>query len=127
VAKHLWRDDLIPMKYNLDFAMKFHLLRQMLEWRMEMDHGWSIKTGAYGKGLKKRLPREIWSELEGTYAGAGREENWQSLFQTLAFFGKIARQVGDHLGYAYPEDRHQRVLAYLRKVKDLPKDAQSFD
>jgi aminoglycoside 6-adenylyltransferase len=124
VAKHLWRDDLIAAKYNLDQAMKLHNLRQMLEWRIEIDHGWSIKPGAYGRGLKKRLPPEIWSELESTYVGAGIEENWEALFRTIALFRKVAVQVGDHLGYAYPDDLQQRVVRYLKRVRNLDRQAE---
>jgi aminoglycoside 6-adenylyltransferase len=66
VAKCLWRDELLPAKWCLDYDMKPNFLRQMLEWRMERDHGWSVPTGALGRGLKKRLPPEIWSQLERT-------------------------------------------------------------
>jgi aminoglycoside 6-adenylyltransferase len=119
VAKHLWRDDLLPAKYNLDYAMKFGLLRQMLEWRIEIDHNWSVKPGAYGKGLKKRLENEIWAELESTYVGAGEEENWDALFRTINLFQRVAIKVGAHLGYTYPYEMHRRVVRYLQKVKNL--------
>jgi aminoglycoside 6-adenylyltransferase len=55
VAKHLWRDDLMPAKFSLDHVMKQGGLRRMLEWRLEIDHDWSLKPGASGKGLKKLL------------------------------------------------------------------------
>lgn len=126
VAKNLWRDELISAKYNLDYMMKFQLLRKMLEWRMEIDHNWSVKTGAYGKGLKKRLEPGIWSELESTYVGAGEEENWDALFRTIDLFREAAIQVGDHLGYAYPHNLHQRVVQYLQKVRNLDRQAESF-
>ena len=71
VAKHLWRDDLMAAKYNLDYAMKMNKLRQMIEWRMEIDHDWSVKPGAYGRGLKRHLTPETLLELESTYVGAG--------------------------------------------------------
>ncbi|MEJ2266713.1 MAG: aminoglycoside 6-adenylyltransferase [Anaerolineales bacterium] len=119
VAKNLWRDELIFMKYNLDYVMKFRQLRKMLEWRMEIDQDWSVKTGAYGRGLKQRVEPEIWAELEGTYVGAGREENWGALFKTIDLFRRVAIEVGDHLGYAYPRDLDQRVVAYLQRVKDI--------
>jgi aminoglycoside 6-adenylyltransferase len=119
VAKHLWRDELIPAKYNLDQMMKFENLRVMLEWRMEMDHGWAVKTGAYGKGLKKRLPAKIWSMLEETYVGAGTEENWRAMFSTIDLFQRVAIEVGNHLGYAYPQQLHDRAVAYLNRVRDL--------
>ncbi len=120
VAKHLWRDELLPAKYNLDYAMKGANLRRMLEWRIEIDGGWSVKTGAYGKGLKKRLPREIWVELEATYVGAGPEENWEAMFRTIALFRRVAEEVGQALGYAYPEELDRRMDKYLKRVKSLP-------
>jgi aminoglycoside 6-adenylyltransferase len=126
VAKHLWRDDLMAAKYNLDKAMKLDNLRKMLEWRMEIDHDWSVRPGAYGRGLKKRLKPETWLELESTYVGAGIEENWDALFRTLAFFRQVAIEVGDHLGYPYPYDLDQRVMLYLRKVQNLDHGAKSF-
>jgi aminoglycoside 6-adenylyltransferase len=116
-AKHLWRDDLMPAKNNLDKEMKADNLRQMLEWRIEIDHGWAIKPGAYGRFLKQRLDPEIWSELECTYVGSGIEENWEAIFRTIDLFQKVAIDVGDHLGYEYPQDLHARVLRYLHKVK----------
>lgn len=127
VAKHLWRDDLLPAKYNLDQVMKQKKLRTLLEWRIEIEHGWSLKTGAYGKGLKRHTPAALWAELEATYVGAGLEENWAALFRSVDLFRTVAVQVGEALGYAYPHDLDRRVVAYLRKVQGLSRDATSFD
>jgi len=66
VAKNLCRDELLPAKYSLDTVMKQKYLRQILEWRIQIDHGWSLKTGVLGKGLKVYLPPEIWAQLEAT-------------------------------------------------------------
>ena len=118
VAKCLWRDELLPAKWCLDYDMKHNFLRQMLEWRMERDHGWSVPAGALGRGLKKRLPPEIWSQLECTYVGAGIAENWGALFKTIALFRQVAMEVADHLGYAYPHDLDQRVTTYVQHVKE---------
>jgi aminoglycoside 6-adenylyltransferase len=70
VAKFPWRDELLPAKWVLDQYMKHKYLRRMLEWRIERDHGWSEPTDWLGKGLKNRLPADIWEALEATYAGA---------------------------------------------------------
>jgi aminoglycoside 6-adenylyltransferase len=126
MAKNLWRDNLIPAKYNLDTIMKFHVLRQFLEWRMEIGHNWAVRPGAYGKGLKTWTPPALWDELESTYVGAGIEENWDALFKTIDLFRKVAVEVGDHLGYGYPDDLDRRMMAYLRKVKNLDREAASF-
>jgi aminoglycoside 6-adenylyltransferase len=119
VAKCLWRDELLPAKWCLDYDMKHIYLRQMLEWRMECDHNWSVPTGALGKGLKRRLPAEIWSQLERTYTGAGIAENWEALFMTIALFRQVAIDVANHLGYTYPHDLDQRVTAYVQHIQRL--------
>ena len=117
VAKCLLRGELFPTKWCLDYDMKHVFLRPMLEWRMELDHGWSMPAGALGKGLKKRLPPEIWSKLENTYAGADIADNWESLFRTMALFRQVAIEVGEGLGYVYPHDLDQRVNDFVRKMQ----------
>jgi aminoglycoside 6-adenylyltransferase len=126
VAKYLWRDDLMAAKHFLDHFMKQEHLRPMLEWRLEIDHDWSVKPGLYGQWLKKRLSPDLWAELESTYRGAGLEENWEAMFRTIALFRKVAIEVGDRLGYAYPHDLDRRTVAYLQKVKNLDRKAGSF-
>ena len=126
VAKYLWRDDLLPAKYSLDNVMKLECLRQMLEWRMEIAQGWSVKPGANGRGLKRHVEPAIWAALERTYVGAGRAENWDALFQTIELFRSVAVEVGDQLGYAYPYDMEQRVLAYLQKVQRFDRPAAAL-
>jgi aminoglycoside 6-adenylyltransferase len=126
VAKHLWRGDLMAAKYNLDHVMKMKKLRMILEWSVEIDHNWSLKMGAYGRGLKKFVKPERWSKLESTYVGAGMQENWEALFQTIALFREIAIEVGDRLGYPYLCDLDRRMLAYLNKVRNLDPQAKIF-
>jgi aminoglycoside 6-adenylyltransferase len=127
VAKHLWRDDLLPAKYNLDQAMKQVNLRRMLEWRLEIDHDWSVKVGAYGKGLERHLAPFIWSELEATYVGADLAENWAALFRTIDLFRQVATEVAAHLGLVYPHRMDQRVVRYLRRVEALDRGADRLD
>ena len=119
LAKYLWRDDLMPAKIQLDNAMKADLLRKMLEWKAEVDAGWTLRLKDHGRGLKKILPPDLWAELEDTYVGAATSENWDAMWLTISLFAKVARQVGDALGYAYPEEMHQRCEKYFRWVQDL--------
>lgn len=118
VAKHLRRDDLMPARYNLDYAMKHVDLRRMLEWRIEIDAGWALKPGAYGKGLKRHLDPATWAELERTYVGASLQDNWEALFRTIGLFRRVAVEVGERLGYAYPLELDRRAVAYLQRVRD---------
>lgn len=119
VAKLLWRDDLMAAKYILDNMMKQEHLRPMMEWHLETDHQWSVKPGPYGRRMKKWLRHDLWTELEGSYTGAGFEENWQALYRKIDLMRKTAREVGERLGYAYPHELDRRTLAYLKKIKNL--------
>ena len=119
VAKFLWRDDMMAAKHILDHSLKQEHLRPMLEWHTEIDHQWSIKPGPYGRRLKQHLRPDLWVELECTYTGAGLEENWEALFRTIGLMRLVANEVGERLGFTYPEELEQRVLNYLRKVRQL--------
>ena len=126
VAKLLWRDDLMAVKFLLDYCMKQEHLRPMLEWRVEIDHGWSVKPGPYGRGLKKWVRPELWEELESTYIGPELEANWEAMYRTITLFRKVALEVGELLGYTYPHDLDRRTMDYLQKVKKLERGAESF-
>jgi aminoglycoside 6-adenylyltransferase len=117
VAKCLLRGELLPLKWCLDYDMKHVYLRQMLEWKVGLDHDWSVSVGSLGKGLKKRLPAEIWSKLEKTYAGTDVVDNWDALFRTMELYRQVAMEVGAGLGYVYPLELDERVTEYVKKMR----------
>lgn len=117
VATCLWRDELLPAKWCLDTDMIQTYLRTMLEWRVAIDYGAAARVGSLGKGLKKQLPTQTWAQFEQCFAGAGIAENWLALEKTVALFRQVAVEVGAHLGYRYPEELHQRVMAYVASIR----------
>jgi aminoglycoside 6-adenylyltransferase len=125
-AKYLWRDDLVAAKHMLDYFIKQDYLRPMLEWRSEIEQNWSVKPGPFGRRLKRWLRPDLWEALVSTYTGAGLEENWDALDRSIELFRKVSVEVGAHLGYAYPHDLDDRVIAYIHKVKRLERSAESF-
>ena len=126
VAKFLWRDDVIAAKHILDHSLKQAYLLRMLEWRIEIDHEWSVKPGPYGRGLKRWLPPDVWAELEDTYTGADLDSNWTALFRTIQLMRRVAIEVGQRLGYRYPDDLERRVQAYLLRVKESVSNSPGF-
>jgi aminoglycoside 6-adenylyltransferase len=122
VAKFLWRDDMMAAKHILDHSLKQEHLLPMLEWHAEIAHGWSLKPGPYGRRIKKHLRPDLWTELESTYTGVGRDENWDALFQTIALLRRVASELGEHLGFTYPYELEQRVVNYLQRVQALAQE-----
>jgi hypothetical protein len=98
----LWRDELVFAKFILDYEMKLVALRRMLEWRLELEHDWSLVPGKLGQRLKRTLPPDLWEELASTYVGPDLDDNWAALFRTTTLFSRVAKNVGDALGYTYP-------------------------
>ncbi len=124
VAKSLWRGEVVFTKYVLDHDLKLGPLRRFLEWRIEIDHDWSVRPGMLGRGLERSLPADVWAELAGTYVGMDVEDNWDALFRTTALFRRVATEVGDALGYAYPQHVDDVVTAQLEAVRDLRPGAE---
>jgi aminoglycoside 6-adenylyltransferase len=119
-AKALWRDELLFAKFVLDYDLKLGALRRMLEWRLELEHDWSLVPGKLGQRLKGRLPADVWDELASTYVGPDIDDNWAALFRTTALFSRVAKDVGAALGYAYPQDAENGISAQLHAVRKLP-------
>jgi aminoglycoside 6-adenylyltransferase len=120
VAKSLWRDDMVFAKWVLDQDLKLETMRRMLEWRIETDHNWSVKPGVHGRGLKQLLPPNIWADFAGTYVSLDVEETWAALDRVIALFRQVALDVGNALGYTYPQQVDDQVSAYLEAIRKMP-------
>ena len=120
VAKSLWRDDLVFAEWILDRDLKLETMRRMLEWRIEIDHNWSLKPGIYGRGLKQLLPPDIWSKFVSTWVSLDFEETWAALDRVIALFRQVASDVGNALGYTYPQGVDDQVSAYLEAIREMP-------
>jgi aminoglycoside 6-adenylyltransferase len=117
VAKLLRRGDLMAAQFVLNQFMRHEHTLPLLEWHMEIEHGWSVKPGPYGRRLQQTLRPDLWEALLRTYTGPGPDETWQATLDLLALYRKAAIEVGAALGFTYPEERYRRTLAYLSKVK----------
>jgi len=118
-AKSLWRGETVFAKHVLDHDL-FGALLPMLEWRVELDHGWSLRPGAKGRGIERLLPPDRSAVLAATYIGPDPGESWDALFRLAVLFREVASEVGDALGYAYPSRVDELVSAHLAAVRELP-------
>lgn len=117
IPKYLWRDELPFAKYMLDYTLRYSFIHKIVDWYIGYENNWSVETGALGKKYKRLLPKEIWDEFEQTYAGGGIEENWEAFIQNTKFFRKMAKRVGQKLGYEYPDEVDKEVMDFCNKVR----------
>jgi aminoglycoside 6-adenylyltransferase len=126
VAKSLWRGEVMFAKFCLDHDIKLGVMRWLLEWRIELDHDWSLKPGSNGRGMEQLLPPDIWLDLAATYVGPEIGANWTALFDVTALFRRVATEVGNALGYPYPTSMDEKTSAYLKAVQALPPKPSGF-
>lgn len=125
VAKGLWREEIPYAKYMLDQVVREQLMK-MLAWHIGTKTQFSKNPGKYGKYFQQYLEPELWEMLLETYSGAGYGDTWDALFTMCDLFRIAALPVAEHFGIAYPHGDEGRVLAHLRHVRTLPRDAKEI-
>lgn len=125
VAKGLWRDELTYARYMLDTLMREQLMK-MLTWYYGTNTNFEKSPGKLGKYLKGQIEDELWTMLEVTYADANPDHTWEALFVMGDLFRRVAQPVADHLGFIYPEQEDRNVSEFIRRIKQLPRDAKTI-
>ncbi len=119
VAKYLRRGDFIAARLVLDQFARGEDLIPMLTWLAQANGGWKVRVGPIGRRLERHLPPEINDAVRATYARADEAENWAALYQAMAAMRQAGQAVGAALGYAYPEEMHEKTVKYLRKIHSV--------
>lgn len=126
VAKALWRNEIVSAKYLFDVIIR-ECLNKMVNWHLAMQHDWQTNTGKMGKNFGKLLPPDLWQEFLATYPGIEEDAIWQALSKAGDLMRQLSIPVAQNLEYTYPKQDDEQVSRYLKQVKNLPKDATSFD
>jgi aminoglycoside 6-adenylyltransferase len=116
VAKNLWRGEFLPARVIYEHELNYLILRRFLEWRIGIDHGWTVPAGFFGKGLHRHLDPETWDAFQTTYSGPDPLEMWAALFRSVDLFRHLATGIAHDLGYDYPHHVDRQMSEYLRRV-----------
>lgn len=108
VAKARARGEQLFLRFVLDVDLTHGVLRRMLEWLIETGRDWEWKPGAYGRGIERELPPDLADELTAAH---------DSFERTVTLFRRVAREVGEALGYAYPQSADDAVSAYIERLR----------
>ena len=126
VAKGLWRREILYAKCLHDEVVRNEQLIKMLQWHIGVKTDFKINPGKLGKYFQKYLEPELWELLLKTYADAGYENTWDALFATCDLFRRVAILITEHYGFMYPMEDDQKVTAFLKHIRSLPRDAQEI-
>lgn len=110
-AKARARGERFFERFVLEIDLTHTVLRRMLEWLVETERDWQWKPGAYGRGLERELAADVAADL------AAAEGSFE---RTVQLFRRVAHDVGDALGYPYPQYADDAVSAYVLKTRPGP-------
>lgn len=124
VAKGLWRSEFTYAKWMMEVVQE--QLMDMLVWYFGIKTDFKKAPGKQGKYIREYVEPEIWAELKKTYSDANVENNWESLFTADSLFRRVAKVVAEQFGFLYPQEDDDNVSRFIRKIKNLPRDAKEI-
>lgn len=125
LAKGLWREEIPYVQDMANFVVRKELER-MLSWKAGIKTNFTISVGKSAKYLYRWLSREEYQDYLNTYFGGTIEDAWSAVFCMCDLFDSTAQYVARELGYHYDREEGQAAAAFLRHVKELPKDAEEI-
>ena len=125
VAKGLWREELPYVLDMLDFHVR-PMLKQLLEWKIGLEHDFAVSPGKAGKYMKKLLCAEDYEQFLATYAPAEKDAIWKAVFQMCSLFHRTALEVSRKLGMPYDVAEAKNSRRFLEHVQRLPRDAKEI-
>ncbi len=76
--------------------------------------------------FQQHLEPETWEMLLKTYSGASEDHTWDALGAMCSLFGITAIMVAKRCGFDYPQGDDEKISAYLKHVRSLPRDAKTI-
>ncbi len=125
VAKALWRKEIPYVMDMLDFNIR-PMLRRLLEWKIGMEHDFTVSVGKSAKYMYKYLPEEAYEQYLLTYSAANVPAMWKAVFIMCDLFDETANEISSRLTYDYDQVEAYNSRYYLEHVSVLPSDAKEI-
>lgn len=121
-AKGLWRNEILFTIEVMNSYVRQELLT-MLCWYVGTKTEFKVNIGKANKHLIEYLDLDISTRLMKTYNMGDYDSSWNALNITCELFTEIAPEVGEILEYQYNYDEAKRSFAFIKHIKELPKNA----
>lgn len=115
VAKALARGEIILAKEVMETIVR-PMFMKMIAWEIGWQNNFAVSFGKGGKSIRKYLDTESYNRILNTYAAAGIDENWESLFKMCHLFEQFSCQVAIALQFDHEKKEEQNTLLYLKKI-----------
>lgn len=125
LAKGLWREEIPYVQDMANFVVRKQL-EKMLSWKAGILTDFGVSVGKSAKYLYRFLGKEEYEDYLHTYFGSDVEEAWTAVFSMCELFDSATKYVAEGLGYHYDAAEGKAAAAFLKRVKNLPRDAREI-
>ncbi len=125
VAKGLWRNELPYVMDMLNFQVR-PMLRRLLEWKIGLEHAFSVSAGKSAKYMNRYLPESLCQRYLDTFSPAQTEAVWNAVFLMCDLFDEIAEELSAGLNLSYNRAEARGSRGFLEHVRALPPDAKEI-
>ena len=115
VAKGLAREEIIYAKAILETVVRPMFIK-LIEWKIGSENNFSVSIGKAGKFIERYLNETDYLKVLATYADAGIQDNWESVFLMTDLFAQFANDFSMQQKFDYNKSEQQNVIGYLRQL-----------
>lgn len=114
VVKGIYRKQFLYAADHLDQILRKELYR-MIEWKIGVEHNFSINIGKSYKYLEKYVSEDLWKQILATYEMHSYEKMWETLSNLQNLFREISMEVAEKMNFVYPE-YDLKISKYIEKI-----------
>ncbi len=92
------------------------LLLQMIEWHAQVTSGLWSPVFEHGRFLEEWADPAVVDRLRDVFPHYDSAEIWGARFQALDLFRSLAEETGGRLGYSYPKQLEETIMAWVRSL-----------
>ncbi len=115
VGKGLVRNQITWAKEIMETNLR-PMFMKMIEWKIGTEKNFQVSIGKGGKMMFNFLEPEYSSKIIQTYADAGIENNWRSLFIMVDLFKQTSNVIASKLHFQQNDLEHHNVIVYLEHL-----------
>lgn len=125
IAKGIWREEIPYAMDSWNFWVRPQLV-DMLSWYAGISTDFSCSVGKSGKYLNKYLPDDMWRKFLKTYPKANIVSMWESVFIMCELFQEVSAFTAKEFGFSFNYDEAEKSFAFIKHIKNLPRDAKEI-
>ncbi|MGE5703951.1 MAG: aminoglycoside 6-adenylyltransferase [Clostridia bacterium] len=94
---------------------------------MILNRSFHPKTGQPSKGQTRSFTVDpLWEMYKVSYSDSDYDRMWDALFTACELFRTVAKDVAEHFRYPYESNDDRNMTNYLKRVRELPADANEI-